>query len=88
MPRFETKMISDCLQVVAKAAAKRSALEAIEGILVKGDGNTITMCATDLLLTIQAHIEVPHFEEFRIVLPGKSVSLISNLQGTLRPSYR
>ncbi|MGI6657807.1 MAG: DNA polymerase III subunit beta [Dethiobacteraceae bacterium] len=81
MPRFETKMISDCLQVVAKAAAKRSALEAIEGILVKGDGNTITMCATDLLLTIQAHIEVPHFEEFGIVLPGKSVSLISNLPG-------
>lgn len=79
MPKFSKKELANHLQVVGKAVPTRSVIEHIQGILLQGDGEVITMTATNLEIAITSTIEMPHFEEFGVVLPAKVAEIIAKL---------
>ena len=75
------QLLSDHLQVVAKAIPVRSVNPVLEGVLLEGDGEKITLTATNLELGIQTYFTAPHRETGKVVLPGKIVEIIRHLPG-------
>lgn len=81
MPALGQKTLSENLQLVAKAIPAKSVIDMLTGVLFQGDGEIITLSSTNLEWSIQAKFEMPHFEEFGVVLPAKVVDIVSKMPG-------
>lgn len=74
-------LLSEHLQVVAKAVPARSPISVIEGILFESDGDTMTLTATNLELGIRTSFPTAHKDVGKVVLPSKIVEIIRRLPG-------
>jgi DNA polymerase-3 subunit beta len=74
-------LLSEHLQVVAKAVPARSPISVIEGILFESDGETMTLTATNLEFAIRTSFPAAHKDVGKVVLPAKIVEIIRRLPG-------
>jgi DNA polymerase III subunit beta len=74
-------VFSDHLQIVGKAVPAKSSIPVLEGILLKSDGNRMTLTATNLEMGISTSFPVAHTEQGEVVLPAKIVDIVRRLPG-------
>ncbi|MDW7650875.1 MAG: DNA polymerase III subunit beta [Bacillota bacterium] len=74
-------VLSEHLQVVAKAVPAKSTIPVLEGILFESDGETMTLTATNLELGIRTSFPAAHKEVGKVILPSKVVEIIRRLPG-------
>lgn len=67
----QTKKLSEALSVTSRAVSTKTSMPALEGILIRTDGNKITLHAYDLELGISTSIPAECEEEGEIVLNAK-----------------
>lgn len=63
--------ILSVVQTTSKAAAGKSSIQALEGILMELEGNTLTVTGYDLDIGIKTSIEVEGIESGNIVISAK-----------------
>ena len=66
-------VILSAVQTTAKAAAGKSTIAALEGILMELEGNTLTVTGYDLDIGIKTSIEVNGIESGNIVVGARKV---------------
>lgn len=81
MPRLGKQTLAENLQLVAKVVPAKTPLDVIKGVYFQGDGEIITLSATNMEMSVQVKIEMPHFDEFSVVLPAKVVDIMSKMPG-------
>lgn len=71
--KFEASrnVLQDGLQTISGAVANKSTLPILMNILLEADGDTLTMTATDLEISIQSHVETTIEEEGSCTIPAK-----------------
>jgi DNA polymerase-3 subunit beta len=74
-------LLSEHVQIVAKAVPSKSTIPVLEGILFESDGKTMTLTATNLELGIRSSFPAAHQEPGKVVLPAKVVEIIRRLPG-------
>lgn len=80
MAKINKQALASALNSVGKALpAKNGSIPAIDGVLFEGDGETVTLTATDLGWTCQARLKQPHLDAFSVVLPAESIGAASSL---------
>ncbi|MBS4022088.1 MAG: DNA polymerase III subunit beta [Dethiobacter sp.] len=74
-------VFSDHLQIVGKAVPAKSTMQVLEGILIRSDGNAMTLTATNMEMGISTSFTVAHTEPGGVVLPAKIVDIVRRLPG-------
>lgn len=63
--------LSKALNIVSKAVSTRTTIPVLKGILLKSEGNSLILSASDLDLSIEKAIDVNVIEEGSVVIPAK-----------------
>lgn len=63
--------LAQALAVVSKAISNRSTVPILSGILIRAEGNQLTLSATDHQISIEKTVEAQVAENGSIVLPGR-----------------
>jgi DNA polymerase-3 subunit beta len=88
MAELNKAALAGALNSVSKALpSKSSTISVINGVFFEGDGETITLTATDLEWTCQARLQQPHIDTFSAVLPSESIGAISSIPGDTLELY-
>ena len=70
------------LQMVARATAVRSAIQALSGILLKAEGNGVELAATDTEIGLRSRVEASVENEGSALVPGRLVvDILRALEG-------
>ncbi len=70
------------LQMVARATAVRSAIQALSGILFRASGNRVELAATDTEISVRSSLEAKVEREGAILVPGRLlVDILRALDG-------
>lgn len=67
------------LGIVARAVSTRGTVQVLSGILVRADGNTLTLAATDMELSLRTTLEARVEGEGAVVIPGKPLVELARL---------
>lgn len=71
----------EAIQIGQRAISTRSMLPILSGILFKAEGNTLSLSATDLEISIRLKIKGKVAEKGSLVLPGRLIfDILSNLE--------
>ena len=65
------EIVISILQVVGRAISSRSSVQILSGIYLKAEGKEVRVSATDMELSLTAHIEATVESEGSIVVPGR-----------------
>lgn len=88
MAELNKAALAGALNSVSKALpGKNGVISVIKGVFFEGDGDTITLTATDLEWTCQARLQQPHIDLFSVVLPPESIGAISSIPGDTLELY-
>jgi DNA polymerase-3 subunit beta len=73
--KFEASrdVLQEGLQTISGAVANKSTLPILMNILLEAEGDTLTMTATDLEISVQSHVEATIEEEGSCTIPAKKL---------------
>src|SRR5918995_6740629 len=67
------------LGIVSRAVSTRSAVQVLQGVLLRAEGGRLHLSATDMELSLRASLEAEIAEEGAAVVPGRLLGDISRL---------
>jgi DNA polymerase-3 subunit beta len=68
---FDRQRFLAALQLVVRATATRSAIQALSGILITAEQNTAQLAATDTEIGLRSQVEVKVEQPGRVLVPGR-----------------
>jgi DNA polymerase III subunit beta len=71
--------LADRLALVSRAVSTRSAVQVLQGVLLRAEGGRLHLAATDMELSLRASLAAEVEEEGAIVVPGRLLGDISRL---------
>src|ERR671924_332785 len=71
--------LAEKLALVARAVSTRSAVQVLQGILLRAEGGQLQLAATDMELSLRASLEAEVEEEGAVVVPGRLLGEIARL---------
>lgn len=77
---IQQKDLAESLQLVSRAIPSKTPLSELEGVLLTGDGEKLSLFATNLEMGLKTELDIEH-KAGSVVLPGKIVEIIRRLPG-------
>jgi DNA polymerase III subunit beta len=71
--------LAEKLALVSRAVSARSAVQVLQGVLLRAEGGQLHLAATDMELSLRASIEAEVAEEGAVVVPGRPLVDIARL---------
>jgi DNA polymerase-3 subunit beta len=71
--------LADKLALVSRAVSARSAVQVLQGVLLRAEGGRLHVAATDMELSLRASLEAEVAEEGAVVVPGRLLGDIARL---------
>src|SRR5919106_2959467 len=71
--------LAEKLTLVSRAVSTRSAVQVLQGILLRAEGDQLQLAATDMELSLRASLEAEVAEEGAVVVPGRLLGDIARL---------
>jgi DNA polymerase-3 subunit beta len=71
--------LAEKLALVSRAVSARSAVQVLQGVLLRTEGGRLHLAATDMELSLRASLEAEVAEEGAIVVPGRLLGDIARL---------
>src|SRR5215207_9026560 len=71
--------LAERLTLVSRAVSTRSAVQVLQGVLLRAEGGRLHLSATDMELSLRASLEAEITEEGAVVVPGRLLGDISKL---------
>src|SRR5919106_1393974 len=71
--------LADRLSLVSRAVSTRSAVQVLQGVLLRAEGDRLYLAATDMELSLRASLEAEIAEEGAVVVPGRLLGDIARL---------
>jgi len=82
--------LAEKLALVSRAVSTRSAVQVLQGVLLRAEGGRLHLAATDMELSLRATLEADVAEEGAVVVPGRLLGDIARLlpEGTVALSAK
>jgi DNA polymerase III subunit beta len=71
--------LAERLTLVSRAVSTRSAVQVLQGVMLRAEGELLHLSATDMELSLRASLEAEIAEEGAVVVPGRLLGDISRL---------
>ena len=71
--------LAEKLALVSRAVSARSAVQVLQGVLLRTEGGRLHLAATDMELSLRASLEAEVAEEGAVVVPGRLLGDIARL---------
>ncbi|MEX2210846.1 MAG: DNA polymerase III subunit beta [Gaiellaceae bacterium] len=71
--------LADRLALVSRAVSTRSAVQVLQGVLLRAEGGKLELAATDMELSLRASLEAEVEDEGAVVVPGRLLGDIARL---------
>src|SRR5215213_5803380 len=71
--------LAEKLALVSRAVSTRSAVQVLQGVLLRAEGGRLQLAATDMELSLRAMLEAEVAEEGAVVVPGRLLGDIARL---------
>ena len=71
--------LAEKLALVSRAVSTRSAVQVLQGVLLRAEGQQLQLAATDMELSLRASLEADVEEEGAVVVPGRLLGEIARL---------
>ncbi|MEX1358101.1 MAG: DNA polymerase III subunit beta [Gaiellaceae bacterium] len=71
--------LAEQLTLVSRAVSTRSAVQVLQGVLLRAEGGRLHLAATDMELSLRASLEADVSEEGAVVVPGRLLGDIARL---------
>lgn len=71
--------LAEKLALVSRAVSTRSAVQVLQGVLVRAEGGRLELAATDMELSLRAALDADVEEEGSVVVPGRLLGDIARL---------
>lgn len=71
--------LAERLSLVSRAVSTRSAVQVLQGVLLRAEGDRLYLAATDMELSLRASLEAEIAEEGAVVVPGRLLGDIARL---------
>src|SRR6266508_1849045 len=71
--------LAEKLSLVSRAVSTRSAVQVLQGVLLRAEGGRLQLSATDMELSLRASLEAEVAEEGAVVVPGRLLGDIARL---------